>query len=123
MLAPNLTNVRKTIKGKNYRRGVVETRGYKTKVAEKVKKEVGIKAIRYPKHSPDLNPLDFYLWGAIEDKVLKALAKPASVEEFFKKLTRAARTIPTETIKKAVANIRTRARAVVKARGGDISRD
>ena len=97
--------------------------GYKTKIAEDVKKELGIKAIAFPRHSPDLNPLDFFLWDAIDRKMRSALTKPMSAKDFAKKLARVARTIPAETIHRAVASIRTRAKAVVAARGGDIPRD
>ncbi|CAE8648788.1 unnamed protein product [Polarella glacialis] len=36
--------------------------GYKCKVAVAAKKELGIKAVQFPRYSPDLNPLDYSLW-------------------------------------------------------------
>ncbi len=48
---------------------------------------------------------------------------PLSVKAFSKKPARAARTIPAEMIKKAVAGIRSRAKAIVDAQGGSVARD
>ena len=35
--------------------------GYKSNKALEAKRKLGIQATRFPKYSPDLNPLDFYV--------------------------------------------------------------
>ena len=97
--------------------------GYKSTAGEKAKKDAGIRAIPYPRHSPDLNPLDFCIWHEIERKMDALTKKPMSVKDFDAKLRRVAHTVPAETIHKAVRNIRIRAKAIAQAGGSNIPRD
>jgi len=43
-------------------------------------------------HSPDLNPLDFFLWGYVKSKVYEK--KPKSIEELKMKITETINAIP-----------------------------
>lgn len=97
--------------------------GFKSRKGETAKKEAGIKTVPFPKYSPDLNPLDFYVWAAVEEKVISKLKGPTSVSKFRRLLTAAARGMKEETILAAVASIKDRAKAVVAAKGGAIARD
>ena len=97
--------------------------GYKTKKAQAAKDELGIKTIEWPRYSPDLNPLDFHVWHEIEEKVIKKLSKPVSLQEFKKRLRRAAKAMSQDKILKAVHAVKSRAKAVWEAGGGLIERD
>lgn len=97
--------------------------GYKSSAGEAAKKEAGIKAIEYPRHSPDLNPLDFSLWHEIERRMAALVNKPMSVKDYEAKLRRVALALPKSLVEKAVGNIRVRAKAVAQAKGGNIARD
>jgi hypothetical protein len=97
--------------------------GYKSAKGEAAKRETGITAIRFPRHSPDLNPLDFCIWNEIERKMVALTDKPMSVKDYDAKLRRVARTVPAATISNAVRSIRTRAKAIAKASGHNIARD
>ena len=97
--------------------------GFKSRKGEVAKKEVGIRAMPFPKYSPDLNPLDFHVWHAVQDRVIKKLSGPTSVKKFGPLLRAAARSLNTGTVLAAVASIKDRAKAVVKAKGGTIARD
>ena len=39
--------------------------GYKSKKAVDEKRKLSIKAVQFPRYSPDLNPLDFFLWNEV----------------------------------------------------------
>ena len=98
--------------------------GYKSSKGKRAKREPKIEPIHFPPYSPDLNPLDFYIWTAIEARMAKhAVHSKETVGEFKARLRRTALRLPAELIKKAVASIRKRAAAIVEAEGGDISCD
>ena len=44
--------------------------GYKSRKGKAAKDEVGLCPLRFPKYSPDLNPLDFFIWSEIERRAL-----------------------------------------------------
>ena len=88
------------------------------------KTEVGIEAMRFPRYSPDLNPLDFYVWSEIERRVLASpVERVESAKQYKARLRRVAMALPGESLQKAVAAVRKRAAAVVAARGGYVHRD
>lgn len=98
--------------------------GYKSNKAKDAKKALGMKPIEFPKYSPDLNPLDFFLWSEVERRLaLQRTPAKETIEHFKARLRRTALAIPAPLITKAVKSIRDRARAVVAAKGGDIPRD
>lgn len=97
--------------------------GFKSGKGQAAKKAVGIRAVPFPKYSPDLNPLDFHVWHAVEERVMKKLKGPISVKKFGALLRGAARAVKRDDILAAVASIRERAKAIVAAKGGAISRD
>ena len=97
--------------------------GYKTRVAAAAKAALGIEAVQFPRYSPDLNPLDFYLWSEVERRMAKKTTGRESLAQYKARLRRTAMAIPAKQIKAAVACIQTRAAMVVKAKGRDIPRD
>ena len=98
--------------------------GYKCGKATAAKKELHIEPVRFPKYSPDLNPLDFYVWSEIERRVLaKPVARVESAKKYKARLRRVALSLPKEAITKALAAVRKRAAAVVAAKGGYVKYD
>ena len=97
--------------------------GYKSKKAVAAKAELGIHAMQLPEYSPDLNPLGFYLWDAVERRMRAARSAPKSVAAYKAKLRRVAMSIPEAEIRAAVLSINARAKAVHAAMGRDIALD
>jgi transposase len=87
------------------------------------KKELKIQPIEFPKYSPDLNPLDFYVWSEVQRRMNLKTPKTETAKDCMARLRRTAMALPRATVRKAVLAIRTRAAAVVAAKGKDISRD
>ncbi len=80
--------------------------------------------LRYPKYSPDLNPLDYFVWSEVERRMGEQKAPSReSAAAYRARLRRTAKSIPAGVIKKALAQMKKRAAAVVKAGGGDIHLD
>ena len=65
--------------------------------------------------SPDLNPLDFFLWGYLKKKVYKPL--PSTLEELKDKIKREVRALPEVLVRKAVFSIKKRSVRVMAEEG------
>ena len=94
--------------------------GYKSWAAMETK-SLGIKAVPYPKYSPDLNPLDYFFCGRRSpagwpSRRRRAMGAP-------RRARRAAMAIPASVVKAAVAMMRPKAAEVVLAGGGRIKSD
>ena len=100
-----------------------DPQGCKTKLGAEAKKEVGIKPIEFPKYSPDLNPMDYFVWDEVQRRMDKSAPKRESMEAFKARLRKTAMSIPADVIRKGVKCLRERARQVVDAKGRDIPRD
>ena len=72
----------------------------------------------WPPHSPDLNPLDFFLWGHLKAKVYNP--PPTTLQELKRAIRREASKIDTETCEAVIRNFRTRFLAVKRKRGGHV---
>lgn len=57
--------------------------------------------VEWPARSPDLNPLDFFLWGFLKGNVYKT--KPANIEELTNRLLEEARRITPEMLQNVTA--------------------
>ena len=98
--------------------------GYKSTLAKATKAELGICPIEFPKYSPDLNPLDFALWEAVENKMAAQKTPPReTATAFLARLRRTALSLPTGEVKKMVANMKERAQSIYDQDGGHIPRD
>jgi inhibitor of nuclear factor kappa-B kinase subunit alpha len=73
---------------------------------------------QWPPHSPDLNPVDYFFWGAMIEKVYSK--PPANIEELKVRIVEAATAISQRALQRAVAQWRTRLQAVVERGGGHI---
>ena len=98
--------------------------GYKSNKGRAAKADLHIEPLRFPKYSPDLNPLDFYVWSEIERRMLaKPSAKLESGTAYKARLRRVAKALPASGILKALASIPKRAKAIVEAKGGHVALD
>ena len=97
--------------------------GYKSNRAKEVKAQLKICPIEFPRYAPDLMPLDYSLWAAIERKMAENVVANESVDDYKKRPRRVALGLPEAVVKKAVMKIPERAAAIAKAKGGDIARD
>ena len=73
--------------------------------------------------SPDLNPLDFSIWAAIDKKALAGHKAGEGMAAYKARLRRTALNMPRAEVRKAVEGIKTRAHAIFAADGGNIKRD
>jgi hypothetical protein len=74
-------------------------------------------AIEWPPRSPDLTPLDFYLWGALKGTVYR-LPKPTTTDELKARIIEDMGKIDRETIQGVLLNFVTRCRNCVSQDGG-----
>lgn len=56
--------------------------------------------IEWPPRSPDLNPLDYFFWGFLKQKVYKT--KPANIRQLTERITEEARRIPPDVLHNVV---------------------
>ena len=97
--------------------------GYKSSAAKREKKKLRIVTPEWPAYSPDLNPLDFSLWKAVQDRMDRNEPAAETVDAYKRRLRRTALALPESVVTKAVKDIRVRAQMVVEAVGGDIAKD
>jgi hypothetical protein len=83
--------------------------GYKSNKAIRAKEETGIVALQFPRYSPDLNPLDYFLWQEVEARMTKNRPKKLeSVDTYKERLRRTALAIPESVVRKGVKNMKKR---------------
>ena len=70
---------------------------------------------KWPARSPDLTPLDFYLWGTLKQQVYYEL--PTTREDMQVRITRAVSAISSAEIQRAVLSTATRFQACMAANG------
>lgn len=97
--------------------------GYKSGKGKAAKQECGIVPFSLPKRSPDLNPLDFALWHAINVAMKKQGSKMRKNKKesklvYMARLRKTALALPTSVVKNAVMDMHKRVRKVVQAEGG-----
>ena len=101
--------------------------GYRSGVAVAAKAELGICPMEYPRYSPDLNPLDFFVWNEVARRMNKEAIdkglKREPTEAYKIRLRRTAMSLPEDVIRKAVGSMKRRAAAIVDAKGDNITMD
>ena len=101
-----------------------DPRGYKAQVACRAKAEVGIVTMDLPRYIPELMPLDFSLWVAIQAKMDQhRLTGPESPESFKNRLRTTALALPREVVTKALLDMKCRILAIRDAEGKRIASD
>ena len=98
--------------------------GYKSSKALTEKTKLHINTITWPRYSPDLMPLDYFLWEDINRRMDKTAPRGnESAAAFKSRLRRTALSTSTTTVRAAVEGMRKRAKAIWEAKGKDIARD
>ena len=88
------------------------------------RRELKINPIPFPKYSPDLNPLDFFLWAEVNRRMATQSPPVNESQTAFKaRLRRVAMRIPESVIRAAVSKMKAKAAEVVEAKGGRIRSD
>jgi len=77
-----------------------------------------IRKEEWPPNSPDLNPLDYHVWGAMLDKYQRYVPKPTNISELKTVLKAIWSDLPQGPIEEAVMSFRKRLQACIKAAGG-----
>ena len=72
--------------------------------------------IKWPPKSPDMSPLDYWLWGACDQHIKES--KPNSIEELMEHVSDYVKSIPREVVYKAVKDIYKRAGCCLENGGG-----
>ena len=83
-----------------------------------------VKCLKFPKRSPDLNPLDYGFWPMINQRLRGQESKfPPSKREsraaFIKRLKRTIMRIPSATLEPLVKSMTRRSAALQTAKGAD----
>ena len=73
---------------------------------------------QWPPNSPDLNPLDYHVWGAMLEAYHKLPKKPKTIAELKEALLMIWDKLPQGPIDKAVKDFSKRLKACVEAGGG-----
>ena len=95
--------------------------GLATRKARLAKKSLRMQSIGLPKRSPDLSPLDYAVWAAVESKMRdqeKSMRKTETKKDFAARLGRTMRGLDVEFLKNAMRGMRRRLHAVSSAKGG-----
>lgn len=71
--------------------------------------------VEWPPRSPDLSPLDFFLWGLVKNKLYKN--NPENANQLRENIVAAFNEIPGRTIQRDIKNIRKRGQLCVEANG------
>ena len=66
-------------------------------------------------HSPDLNPLDYFLWGHLKNQVYAN--QPETLDDLEEEIRRCAATVTADTCRRTIANFIKRVRECVRQKG------
>ena len=72
----------------------------------------------WPPNSPDLNPLDYFVWSAMLQSYERYTPKPMTVGEFKTVLQTIWTSIPQQSIARAVLSFRKRLKSCIQQEGG-----
>ena len=76
-----------------------------------------IKKDEYPSNSPDFNPLDYHVWGAMLDRYQVYSPKQNNITKLKNVLEAIWTNLPQKTIDRAILAFRKRLNACVKVKG------
>ena len=97
--------------------------GSKSSKGKQAKGANRMRTMTQPPYSPDLNPLDFSIWAAIDKKALSGHTAGESIAAYMARLRRTALSMPRAEVRMAAEGIQKRAHAIFAANGGNIRRD
>ena len=69
----------------------------------------------WPPYSPDLTPLDYFLWGYLKERVYED--NPDTIERLKKNVKREIRRIPNDVLERVMDNFNVRVANVIQQRG------
>ena len=80
--------------------------------------------LAFPKHSPNLNPSDYFVWAEVNWR-MGSQSSPANESQtaYKSRLRKTAMGIPASTIRAVVGKMKAKAAEVVKSKGGRIQSD
>ena len=88
------------------------------------RRTLGIEAIAFPRYSPDLNPMDYFVWEEVQNRMKASEPKRIETNEAFKNhLRKTALSVPESVIRKGVADMKKRVQGCFDEKGGDIQWD
>ena len=73
------------------------------------------KGIDWPPYSPDLNPLDFFLWGTLKDRIYSD--RPTTIADLKNRISKEIREIPSAMLARTVESFEARLRHVIASEG------
>ena len=87
------------------------------------KKACRLGVFTIPKRSPELNVMDYAIWGEVERRLRGQghnfpAGKRASRDQYIKRLTRTAKNLPEEFLSKAISDMVRRCQLLYEAKGG-----
>lgn len=99
--------------------------GFKTKLAEKTKREKKLQVFAIPKRSPDFNVLDYAIWAHVNRNMRRQESKwrgnkKESRKAYLERLRRTALRLPPSVVRKSVRSLKRRCQQVYDAEGGHI---
>ena len=98
--------------------------GYKSRRAIETKANKNINVLEIPRRSPDLNPLDYDFWAAVNARMRKqerkfAAGRRESLAAYTARLRRTAMRMPSQYLQSLVRSMKRRCVALKNAKGRD----
>ena len=111
---------------RNARRTILEDNdptGYKSAAGKAAKAEAKLATLDFPKRSPDLNPMDYGLWRAVDMRMRRQERrfggkKVETREEYLARLKRTASNLPGDFLARLVGDMKRRCQRCFEANGG-----
>ena len=77
-----------------------------------------VKKDEWPPNSPDLNPLDYHIWGEMIHRYSSLSPKPADIDQLKDALQKIWSELPQASIQKAIRTLRQRLQSCIRSEGG-----
>lgn len=71
----------------------------------------------WPHHSPDLTPINYFLWGYLKSRAFKTELKEGGLEELKKRISDAFKNVTSDLLEESVEEYKTRLERVIKTNG------
>lgn len=102
-----------------------DSTGYRSKKAIQAKKDANIAVFEIPRHSPELNICDYWLWKQVSSKMRQQekgwpAGKKESRDAYLRRLKRTAMSMTEQEVDDALGSMKRRCQALKDAEGGPI---